>query len=32
MEFEIACGTWVKDDDYKVLKALEKSDRLLSVD
>lgn len=32
MEFKIACGTWVKDDDCKVLKALEKSDSLLSVD
>lgn len=32
MEFKIACGTWVKDDSYKVLKALEKSDSLLSID
>ena len=32
MEFKIACGTWIKDDDCKVLKALEESDRWLSAE
>lgn len=32
MELKIACGTWIKEEDEKVLTALQKSDRWLSID
>lgn len=32
MEFEIACGTWIKENDKKVLNALKESDKMLSIE
>lgn len=31
MKFEMACATWVKEEDKKVLEVLQKSDRWLTV-
>ena len=32
MDFKICCGTWIKEDDEKVLTVLRESDRWLSVE
>ena len=32
MEFKIVCGTWTKENDEKVLKVLQKSDRWLTAE
>ena len=32
MEFEMVCGTWIKENDEKVLEALRQSDRMLTAE
>ena len=32
MELNIRCGTWIKEDDEKVLEILQKSDKMLSAE
>ena len=32
MKFNMVCGTWIKEDDEKVLNVLEASDKWLSVE
>ena len=32
MEFKIVCGTWIKENDEKALKVLQKSDRWLTAE
>lgn len=32
MEFKVKCASWIKEDDEKVLEALQQSDRMLTAE
>lgn len=32
MDFKIVCGTWIKEDDERILTVLEKADRWLTAE